>query len=208
MTRRDFPGFYQDPARAMAYEPHRARSVFRRISWAWEEARVARVLGGAGTGGHWLDLACGPGRTLRLLPPGSVAADISEAMLGLAAGRAAASGAWRVACDAVRLPFADNAFDGVLCLRFLHHLPEGARLAVLAEARRVARRWALVSFPTDRSLRAVMRRLRGRPLGPRRSVSDIAREAEAGGWTTRRVMGIFPPFSETTLALLERQRFE
>ncbi|MFD1512194.1 class I SAM-dependent methyltransferase [Halomarina rubra] len=39
--------------------------------------------------------------------------------------------------DARRLPFADDSFDTVVGRRFLHHVPEADRAAIVAEARRV-----------------------------------------------------------------------
>ena len=42
--------------------------------------------------------------------------------------------------DALRLPFADDAFDYVICSLFVHHFQDDAVVAVLGEAARVARR--------------------------------------------------------------------
>src|SRR4051812_16604767 len=47
--------------------------------------------------------------------------------------------------DARRIPLKDGAVDLALCTLALHHSPEEDAVAVLAEMRRVARRWALVS---------------------------------------------------------------
>lgn len=47
--------------------------------------------------------------------------------------------------DARRLPFADGAFDLVTCTLALHHFTEVDAGKVLAEMRRVTRRWAVVS---------------------------------------------------------------
>lgn len=47
--------------------------------------------------------------------------------------------------DATRLPFADGSVDYVMTSMFLHHLPEDAIVAVLAEMWRVARRGVLAA---------------------------------------------------------------
>lgn len=49
-------------------------------------------------------------------------------------------GTVRVRGNAVRLPFRDGAFDYVITSLFLHHLPDDAARAALAEFDRVARR--------------------------------------------------------------------
>lgn len=47
--------------------------------------------------------------------------------------------------DARRLPFPDRTFDLVTCTLALHHFAEADAARVLAEMRRVTRRWAVVS---------------------------------------------------------------
>lgn len=48
--------------------------------------------------------------------------------------------------DACRMPFADDAFDGVTFLEVLEHIPDAQ--AALGEAVRVARRFVIVSVPS------------------------------------------------------------
>jgi SAM-dependent methyltransferase len=199
-----WPEFYRDPAKAASYEERRTRSWWRRLSWRRELALARGLVASTGAEGRWLDLACGPGRTLSAVPRESVACDLSLAMLELGRERARAVSARLVAADATRLPFASASFGGVLCLRFLHHLTADARRAVLAETHRVARGWLVASFPDVRTLRALSRRLRGKPLGPRRALDDVARELAASGWTARRTAAIVPFLAETTLVLAER----
>jgi SAM-dependent methyltransferase len=203
-TRPDWPNFYRDPAKAASYEERRTRSWWRRLSWRRELALARALVTTCGAKGRWLDLACGPGRTLSAVPGNAVGVDLSLAMLALGRERARATGARFVAADATRLPFADASFEGVLCLRFLHHLTSEARRAVLGEMRRVGGRWIVVSFPNIRTLRAWSRRLRGKPLGPRRALEDMARELAESGWIVRRSAAIIPFLAETTLVLAER----
>lgn len=195
--------FYLDPGKAASYEQRRTRSWWRRLSWR-RELGLARGLVRETGATRWLDLACGPGRTLEALPPRAVGVDLSFAMLELGRERAARAEASFVAADAARLPFPAARFEGVLCLRFLHHLTDPLRRAVLGEARRVATRWLVASFPTNRTVRALSRRLRGKPLGPRRALADFTRELADSGWVARRARTVVPLLSETTIVLAER----
>jgi len=84
-------------------------------------------------GDRVLDLSCGPGRGLeRLAASGArpVGLDFSDGMLDHAARRGPA-----VRGDALRLPFRDRAFAGLLCTNAFHHYPEPVH--ALAEMRRV-----------------------------------------------------------------------
>jgi ubiquinone/menaquinone biosynthesis C-methylase UbiE len=203
MSDPEWQRFYLDPAKAASYEERRSRSWWRRLSWRRELA-LARGLVASTGAARWLDLACGPGRTLAAVPRGAIGVDLSFAMLALGRERAAEADASFVAADATRLPFPPGTFEGVLCLRFLHHLDEPTRRQVLAEIRRVSRRWAVVSFPSVRTLRAWSRRLRGKRLGPRRALEDFTRELAANGWRAVRSTSVVPILAETTLVLVER----
>ncbi len=96
-------------------------------------------------GEHVLDVGCGTG-TLALAARGRVGAngsvrgvDASAEMIARAKAKSVRSGvpaAFEVAV-AQSLPFADATFDVVLCSLALHHVPEDARAAALAEMRRV-----------------------------------------------------------------------
>jgi SAM-dependent methyltransferase len=71
----------------------------------------------------------------------TVGFDVSEAILRCA--RARVSGA--VAGDARRLPFADAAFDVVICSQVLHHFFDADTRALVNELHRVSRAWIVVS---------------------------------------------------------------
>ncbi|MCH2101003.1 MAG: class I SAM-dependent methyltransferase [Planctomycetes bacterium] len=120
-----------------------------------------------------LDLPAGTGRFTALLEelcPGAVlAADLSEAMLGEM--RRKHPNAIACVADAARLPFADQSFDVVLCVRFLHLVRNRAlRIAFLREFRRVSRLGVIVDYRHGRTLRIWGRHLRHRlgllPLAP------------------------------------------
>lgn len=117
--------------------------------------------------------------------------------------------------SASELPFADNAFDLVLCCRLLHHYEaEEHRQAAMGELFRVARHYVIASFWDARSLTAWRRRTTG-PLRRRkgkgvRHASDwatIRREVErAGGHATRKVHSM-RYLSAQTFFLAEVSRF-
>lgn len=95
-----------------------------------------------------LDMPCGTGRLLpeltRHFQHEVLQADRAMAMLreSAALGRRSAA----VRADALAMPFAARAVDGVVVFRFLHHLPHDAQQQVIAEACRTARRFVVVSF--------------------------------------------------------------
>lgn len=131
---------YDAPGKSAAYA---ARNPART---ARELGLLARVWPGR-PGELVLDLPCGAGRLLPVLRERFGArvlqADGSLAMLREAAARGAAL---RAQADALALPFADRSVDGVVCFRFLHHLPAEAADRAIAGACAIARRFVVASF--------------------------------------------------------------
>ncbi|MGE0142043.1 MAG: methyltransferase domain-containing protein [Planctomycetota bacterium] len=120
-------------------------------------------------GAHVLDLPCGRGRLRSLcedLDTRWHGADRSRAMLAEAAQGKDPTADDRLACaDALAMPFADRAFDGVIVFRFLHHVPDDIAHAVCREAARIADGAVLVSFFHPVSAHHLMRTLRSRIFG-------------------------------------------
>ncbi len=99
-------------------------------------------------GQHVLDVACGAGFLLRAYRDAGAdvtGVDLSAAMLRGAAGTLGLPGADAplALADAVRLPFADGAFDLVTCKLAFHYFPEPSQAA--AELARVCRRTGRVA---------------------------------------------------------------
>jgi len=150
---------WKTPADARRYETERWRS-----EWAAERdpRRVRRILArwcAEGRCGRVLDVACGGGRLRDALGSSAyVGVDVSAAML------ARSSAGRRVRASALALPFRNDCFDAVVCVRLLHHLADdGALRRALGELVRVSRRLVVVSFWDRASLPALRRRLRLRP---------------------------------------------
>jgi ubiquinone/menaquinone biosynthesis C-methylase UbiE len=109
------------------YRTYDYREIRAGLSEFLGEAPLGRILeAGCGTG-FWLKALTGRGGLV-------VGLDRSERMLA----RAAQSGnAGLVRGDAGALPFADRAFDRIVCINALHHFPDRDRF--YAESRRLLR---------------------------------------------------------------------
>ncbi len=179
--------------------PRRDARKATAIRRAW--ASLAEASGSSA--GSVLDLPAGTGRFTQLLQelcPGIViSADLSEAML--AEARSKHPGALACVADAARLPFPDDAFDVVICIRFLHLVREPAlRIRFLREFARVARHGVIMDYRHGHTLRIWGRHLRHKlgwmPLAPANpSPAAIRAEiAEAGLKLHSRHRVRFAPF--------------
>jgi ubiquinone/menaquinone biosynthesis C-methylase UbiE len=143
-----------DADRAAAYHRHHEKNLRTRISTVRERSLARRALATLRSTDALLDVACGTGRFWPVVDECAtsiVALDNSASMLAEASAHAAPNPARRAVCGtAFRLPFRDRSFDGVLCMRFLHHLAHrDERIAALADMRRVVRHGAVVSLWVD-----------------------------------------------------------
>ena len=137
-----------------------------------------------------LDLPCGTGRFTGFLSERGYeyfGADISMKMLDvLAQDRGRKPPLLR--CDAEALPFQDNVFDCVLCIRFLnHHIPARIRERMVREMRRISKRWLIVQSHRLKpmgpwvALKVALRRCFGGDTNKYRIRREILRE----GWKER-----------------------
>ncbi len=150
----DTAGRYEVAGRSRSYA---TRNPARH---ARELALLARVWPGR-PGETVLDAPCGTGRLLPFLRQRGARVVWADAALAMLRQARAAGDAEAVQADALALPFADRAVDGVVLFRFLHHLPPEQARQALAEACRVARRFVVVSHFHPCSAHAVRRALRG-----------------------------------------------
>lgn len=137
-----------------------------------------------------LDIPCGTGRFSDLWEDRGLqvlGADLALPMLMEA--RLKHPQATYFAADLAKLPFADDALDLAICIRFLHLVrdPE-LRIRFLRELRRVSRVGAVIDYRHAHTFRIWGRRLRHRlgrrakaPANP--TFPQIRKELEAAGWT-------------------------
>jgi SAM-dependent methyltransferase len=149
------------------YQQQRYRSLDQ--AWVnWREQRLlAHLLSQCQLAkGLVLDVPCGYSRFAPLyarLGMTVIGADISYDMAHLAAAQYAQPSRGRWLCaDVLALPFADRVFDGVLCLRLLHHrYSDAERQQMLCELARVSRHFVILSFYRSTLLHTVARHWRG-----------------------------------------------
>lgn len=163
----------------------------RRLDQAWVNRREQRLVEGLLREcrlerGSLLDVPCGYGRFASLfarLGIQSFGIDLDPEMVRLAAGSQLGDDQERGACArAFQLPFADNSFDGVICIRLLHlRYSDEERLAILSELARVSRRYVIVSVYHFTPLHGVARLFNSTPgrVKPmtREQLSDLVRDS-------------------------------
>jgi ubiquinone/menaquinone biosynthesis C-methylase UbiE len=182
-----------------ATRPHRARTP-------------AAALGLAGPPGESvLDLPCGAGRLLPLLRDARPPRGAGRRLAGDAAAGPRARDRRRCrrpSADALAMPFADRAVDGVVMFRFLHHLPREAALAALAEACRVASRFVVVSFFHPCSVHHAQRLLKSFGGTPRTrftlTLGTLATAARRHGFVRRATTAQWRYVHDLWLAAFER----
>jgi len=141
---------------ASDYNRWRLSSPLRRFMWRREFSLLERIVREQmAPDATILDAPTGTGRfipLLRDLGHRTTGVDISLDMLKMKPIQPGESRGSRVRADCETLPFADGAFDYVVSMRFLGHLPPEARVNVLVEFKRVARKGMIVGFPVVHSL--------------------------------------------------------
>ena len=205
--------FYRDRVVAELYDAERFDGPWkaRRNRKKW--ARIETALERAGRNGEVrrvLDLPCGTGRfTPALVARGHdvVGADISIEMMRRARDAAEAAAGF-VQCDAEALPFADDAFDCVVSIRFMFHVDPESRIGILREFGRVApvqivdyRHRYSYRYARWKARKAL--RLTDRPL-ERVSREGLRREFDRAGLRIVEILPIAPFFSDKWVVLAER----
>jgi SAM-dependent methyltransferase len=209
---------YRDPAVAAEYDSWRYETPRGRRRNRRDLAAIGRALDEAARRGspvqRALDLPCGTGRLVPLLRErgiGAAGADISLEMMRVARRKFGPTPPL-FQCSAEAIPCGDGAVDGVFAIRFLFHLDRAGRRRVLAEMRRVSRRWLVVDIRHRYNFRYLGWRIRGAVgLLPgmqfRFSRADLKSELSEAGL---RLVGIYPSrrylgwFSDKWTVLAER----
>jgi len=132
-----------------------------------------------------LDIPCGGGRFIEVWEAAGVpniwGVDASESMLEVARS---------IAPDHVRenilhgdgrdLPFDDNNFDFVSCIRLLHRITESAeRITLFKELARVSKGHVMLTFYNSRTLQSFSKKIKGKYAGV--SVAQISKELLESG---------------------------
>ncbi|MFA4016207.1 MAG: hypothetical protein RUDDFDWM_001310 [Candidatus Fervidibacterota bacterium] len=163
-----------------------------------------------------LDIPCGTGRMFELFSSEGISfvgADISLAMIVEAMRKPNKDCMLAlVVCDAEAIPFKDDVFDAVVCIRFMFHVPRDVQLRILREMRRVSKRWVIVEFRHRYTIRYMLLCLRYKlgllkQLKYRFSKSDLTELAHEAGLTIRGIFSTRPyaPFlSDKWVVLLEK----
>src|SRR5687767_5970170 len=140
---------YADPAMASGFDAKRFGGPIGRLVFEDQERAVAEFLGDV-SGCRILDMATGTGRAaLALAKRGAIVTgvDASREMLSVARSRAADAGLSIdfAEGDVHALGFPDRAFDAVVCLRMLMHVPDWRR--ALSELCRVTTSRLVFDYP-------------------------------------------------------------
>jgi SAM-dependent methyltransferase len=197
---------------ARRYERRRYGGLVRGLNLLLVERAIERGLDGVDGRRLVLDVPCGTGvigdylavRGFRV-----VGADISPAMLEVAAERDHAVGLLRADLEAP--PWRPRSFDAVVCSRFLMHLPAEVRPRVLKTLADLTAGpvVATVCHPyTAKSLgRWLRRRLGRRPKrSPRLTRSALAAEVRAAGLELVRIIPVMPFLSEVWVIVVRNPR--
>jgi SAM-dependent methyltransferase len=182
---------YERVERAATYNLEYRRQALKRSSTRRENQLLARHMNYVGRGGILLDLPCGGGR---LTPAFAAHADlvieadiaIGQVLFGRSETAVATPRVWMTA-SGFHIPLHANAVEGAICVRLSHHLPtSNERERLLHELLRVSRRFVIMTYFDQHSLKNVLRRLR-RPFNRKApkltmtaaQVADLARRAGA-----------------------------
>ena len=204
---------YQDERVADNYDKRRFTGLKGKWTDQLEKKRVRQALAYAIVSGPVLDVPCGTGRmTQMLLDLGYsvTAGDISEIMMKHARERLKnyPKDVEFVTCDIENLQFPDGAFDLILTLRLLHHIPPALHPKIFAQFHRVTRRWVILTFSNKFTLQSVRRDLNSLVTKfPRYSVSPklFRKEVELAGFEIKKYLPLMPIVSESVTVLLEKR---
>lgn len=152
---------------ARDYQEKRYRSFDQALVNRREQRLLAALLTEYAPEGRLvLDVPCGYGRfdaVFARLGMTVIGADMSRDMVHLAAENGAGNGTGRWLCASIfALPFDDNTFDSVVCIRLFHHRYNPVeRQRLLSELARVSRRFVFLSCYLFAPVHTLTRQWRG-----------------------------------------------
>jgi len=204
---------YNSPRGAEAYKADYEAKLHRRVSDRRERAILERYLAEVGHCARILDLPCGHGRLSDLLHGQGdrlIEADWSFTMVSLNQKDHGDERRSYCRASALEIPLPDRSVDLAVSFRLNHHLEtEALRELHLRELFRVADRAVIVTWFSHTSLKAVLRRFRGRFSGKKaKNTLRNGRAAElaaAAGFEQRAAVPLFRIGSGHMVALFARR---
>jgi len=184
----EYAGKYQESQAAESYNEKYKKSGKKRKRTAQEINIIRNLLDGQKHCRKMLDLPCGGGRLSHLFAEHTetlIEADISSGQLQYNRKYSDLHGfRFLMTADVMNIPLRDNAVNGTVCIRLLHHFftpPE--REALVTELLRVSKEFVLVSFSDADSIKNRLRSLTGRAIKKnrvsRKEIDEIARRNDA-----------------------------
>jgi SAM-dependent methyltransferase len=158
----------------------------KRMSTMRERSLITRLLGSSGKVGTLLELPCGGGRLSPSFAPWTdllIQADTGWGQLFHAKQRPPLpTPSLLMSASGFHIPFRDASLDGVACVRLNHHLPTvDERHRLLRELLRVAKRYVLMTFFDQRSVKARLRQRSKKPPKLTMTMEEVAGIAKEHG---------------------------
>jgi ubiquinone/menaquinone biosynthesis C-methylase UbiE len=210
---------WRNPRVAAEYETRRFHHSRQRRKHRHDVALVLSLLERFGGIERVLDMPTGTGRLLPALGAAGftvVGADISLEMMRAGGIATPPSGPLPplAQVDGEHLPFATDAFDAALCMRFLFHVGDpGIRRRILREFARVARSLVIVQVRYRSTFKHAARWARSRVglcrrYRPSRSRDALAREFDEAGLELLRLVPVSRLFSDKALLVARPKGIE
>jgi ubiquinone/menaquinone biosynthesis C-methylase UbiE len=139
MSHKDQRSYFDNPEvwNPEIWQKREADHMRAKLAGEWLPADVRSIL----------DVGCGNGVFANMMEPDRFIVGLDQSMVALVNVTAP-----RIQGDAAKLPFADNAFDAVLSMEMLEHLPVSNYQTCLSELLRVASRYILITVPYKEKL--------------------------------------------------------
>ncbi len=204
---------WENRGAAQTYDARRFSSWSGRLFNRMEQAAIAQILAAVENKSvirTVLDVPCGTGRISELLLQRNyvvTCGDISKEMLMVAQKRFENISREVFFCQVniYKMPFDDDSFDCVTCIRLFQHLTSDERARALMELGRVSRRYVVANIMYTSSYYGVVRGLRrfvGR-YAPRHTCSEVELARASGFANVKVVKRRFPqPLYNSNLVLL------
>ena len=180
---------YKDIQKARSYNQKYDQQFLKRMSTRREFSLIQQLLGTQPHCQTLLEVPCGGGRLSSQLVSATdmlIQADIASGQIEylLQTNPLTLQNIQHASmtASAFQMPFHDARIDGLVCIRLSHHVSTVAqREALLEELLRVAKRFVIMTFFDQNSLKNKVRRFRGKRQKFTLSVSQVQAVAERNG---------------------------